>query len=258
MSGKKTLVWAIVLLALAAFYYLYEIQGGQKRQEVASKRELVFQFAADDITGFTIKRDQETVRAEKRDGHWYLTEPLAVRGDDQKYRELTRHVAELRHSRVVEEQPSTLEPFGLTTPRLEIQVTLKDQSAPLILRLGGTNPTGGSYYAHVEGRQAVYLISGMTKDVLDASLHALRDKTVLAFTPAEVQEVQLARGTDAPVIVQRQEGDTWRLAAPVSAKADDQQARGMLQRLRDAKVQAFIDEDATDLASYGLQTPAYT
>ena len=257
MSGKKTLIWAVVLLALAAFYYLYEIQGGQKRQEAVTKRELVFQFAADDVTGFTIKREQETVRAEKRDGHWYLTEPLAVRGDDQKYRELTRHIAELRHTRVVEEQPSTLEPFGLTTPRLEIEVTLKDQSTPLSLRLGGTNPTGGSYYAQVAGRPAVYLVSGMTKDVLDASLHALRDKTVLVFTPAEVQEVHLTRGTEPPVMLQRQEGDAWRLTAPVSAKADDQQVRALLQRLRDVKVQAFIAEDAADLASYGLQPPAW-
>jgi hypothetical protein len=257
VSSKKTLVWAAVLLVLAAFYYTYEIQGGRKRQEVASKRELLFHFAADDVTGFTVKREQDTVQAEKRDGHWYLTAPLAVRGDDQKYSELTRYVADLHYNRVVEEQPQSLEPYGLATPRLEIQVTLKDQSKPLVLRLGATNPTGGSYYAQVEDRAPIYLVSGVAKDVLDASLYALRDKTVLAFTPAEVQEVQLARGTDAPVVVQRQAEDTWRLTAPVSAKADDQQVRGMIQRLHDVKVQAFIAEDATDLEDYGLQTPVW-
>jgi len=257
VSGRKTLIWAFVLLVLAAFYYLYEIQGGQKRQEEASKRELLFHFAADDVTGFTVKREQETVRAEKRDGHWYLTEPLAVRGDDQKYHELTRYVAELHYTRVVEEQPQSLEPYGLATPRLEIQVTLEAPAKPLTLRLGATNPTGGSYYAQAEGHAPIYLVSGVAKDVLDASLHALRDKIVLVFTPAEVQEIQLARGTDAPVVVQRQAEDTWRLTTPVSAKADAQQVRAMIQRLHDVKVQAFIAEDATDLDSYGLQTPAW-
>jgi hypothetical protein len=230
VSGKKTLAWAVVLLALAAFYYIYEMQGGQQRQEAASKRTLLFQFAADTVTGFTVKREQDTVHAEKRDGHWYLTQPLAVRGDDQKYSELTRYVADLHQTRVVDEQPQSLEPYGLAAPRLEIQVTLKDQPKPLILRLGATNPTGGSYYTQVEGRPQVYLVSGVAKDVLDASLHALRDKTVLAFTPAEVQEVQLGRGTDAPVV---------------------------LQRLHDVKVQAFIAEDTAELESYGLQTPVW-
>ena len=257
MSGKKTLVWAVVLLALAAFYYLYEMRGGQKRQEAASKRTLLFQFAADDVTSFTVKREQDTVHAEKRDGHWYLTQPLAARGDDQKYGELIRYVADLHQTRVVDEQPQTLEPYGLTAPRLEIQLTLKDQLKPLILRLGATNPTGGSYYTQVEGRPQVYLVSGVAKDVLDASLHALRDKTVLAFTPAEVQEIQLARGTDAPAVVQRQAEDTWRLTAPVMAKADAQQVRALLQRLHDVKVQAFIAEDSAELASYGLQPPVW-
>jgi Domain of unknown function (DUF4340) len=256
VSGKKTLIWAVVLLALAAFYYVYEMQGGQKRQEAASKRELLFQFAADDVVGLTIKHEQDTIRAEKRDGHWYLTEPLEVRGDDQKYSELARYVADLHYTRVIEERPAALEPFGLTTPRLEVQVMLKGQSAPLILRLGATNPSGGSYYTQVDGRPSVYLVSGMAKDVLDASLHALRDKTVLAFTPAEVQQVQLARETEESVTLQRQEGDAWRLTAPVSAKADDQQVRSMLQRLHDVKVQEFIAEDTPDLESYGLQTPA--
>jgi hypothetical protein len=257
VSSKKTLIWAGILLVLGAFYYLYEIQGGQKRQTEANKSTLLLQLAADDVTRFIVKRAQDTIRAEKRDGHWYLTEPLQVRGDDQKYGELTRYVADLHHTRVVEEHPPSLEPYGLATPTLEIQVTLKNQSTPSILHLGSANPTGGSYYMHIEGRPAVYLVSGVAKDVLDAALYALRDKTVLAFTPAEVQAIHLAHGTAAPIILQRQAEDTWGLSAPVQAKADMQQVRGMIQRLHDAKVQTFITEDATDLASYGLQTPVW-
>src|SRR5206468_11562596 len=55
----------------------------------------------------------------------------------------------------------------------------------------------------------------------------------------------------------RQAEDTWRCTAPVSATADAQQVRAMIQRLHDVKVQAFVAEDATDLESYGLQTPAW-
>ena len=112
MSGKKTLIWAVVLLALGSILLLYEIQGGQKRQEEASKRELLFHFAADDVTGFTVKREQETVRAEKRDGHWYLTEPLAVRGDDQKYHELTRYVRTSITRVWLRNSPSHLNPMA--------------------------------------------------------------------------------------------------------------------------------------------------
>ncbi len=255
MSSTKTFIWAVILLVLSTFYYLYDIRGERTRQEAVKHRELLLQFAGDDVTSLTIQREHETVRAEKRDGHWYLTEPLQARGDDQKYRELTHYIADLRHTRVVEEQPPSLEPYGLATPRLEIQLTLQGQATPSILRLGAANPTGGSYYAQVAGRSAVYLVSGTAQDVLDASLHAVRDKTVLDFTPAEVQAIHIGRGTDPPVILQRQAEDLWQLSAPVQAKADAPHVRGLLQRLHDVKVQTFIAEDATDLAPYGLHAP---
>lgn len=254
MSGRKTMVWA-VLLALGAFYYFYEVEGGKKRQEATKQRELLLHFAADTVTGFAIQRDQDTIRAQKRDGRWFLTEPLATPGDEQKYRELVRYAAELRYTRIIDEQPQQLEPFGLTPPQLEIHITVPDQSAPLRLRIGGANPTGSGHYAQVEGRTAVYLISSSAKDVFNASLHDVRDKIVLAFIPAEVQEIQVVHGDDTPVVLQRQDADQWNMTAPVNAKADTQQVRTALQRLQDTKVQTFIVEEASNLQAYGLQDP---
>ena len=129
-------------------------------------------------------------------------------------------------------------------PRLEIQVTLEDQSKPLILRLGATNPTEAVTMPRWR-TLPIYLVSG-SQTSWTRHCMALRDKTVLAFTPAEVQEVQSCVH-DVPVVVQRQAEDTWSLTAPVRAKADDQQVRAMIQRLHDVKVQAFIAEDVTDL-----------
>ena len=248
------MIWAVLLLALGAFYYFYEVAGEKKRQEATKQRELLLHFAADAVTGFVIQRDQDTIRATKRDGRWLITEPLTTPGDEQKYRELVRQVAELRYTRIVEEQPQKLEPFGLTPPQLDIHVTVQDQT-PLRLRIGGANPTGSGYYAQVEGRTTVYLINAAAKDVLNASLYDVRDKIVLSFVPAEVQEVQVVHGNDPPVVLQRQDADQWNMTAPVNAKADTQQVRAVLQRLQDAKVQTFVVEETSDLQAYGLQDP---
>lgn len=255
MSGTKTLVWAVALLALAAFYYVYEIQGGKRRQEATRQQELLVRIAADDVTSLTVQRAAETITAVKRDGRWQLTAPFSAPGDERKYHELVRRLAELRRLRVVEEQPAALEPFGLTTPGLEIRVSLKDQTAPLVLRLGEKNPTGSGYYTQVEGHSAVYLIDTAAKDVLDASLHELRDKTVLVFETAEVQEVQVVPAAAAPVVLQRQEKDQWQLTAPTSARADNGQVQALLQKLREVKVQAFVAEPPTELEPYGLHAP---
>ena len=84
MSPKKTLLWTLLLLALAAFYYLYEIEGEKKRQEATRQQELLFHFAADAVTALTVKRADETITAVKRAGRWQLTAPLSTPGDGEK------------------------------------------------------------------------------------------------------------------------------------------------------------------------------
>jgi hypothetical protein len=254
VSSKKTLLWTLLLLALAAFYYLYEIEGEKKRQEATRQQELLFHFAANDVTALTVKRADETITAVQQAERWQLTAPLSAPGDGQKYHELVRTLAELRYQRLIEEHPDTLAPFGLTTPSVEIHIQVGEQT-PLILRLGDKAPTGNGYYVQVEGRPAVYLISAIARDVFDASLYDLRDKTVVPFDPGEVQEVHVAFDMQPPVVLQQQ-NDAWQLTAPVIASADEPQVRTLLQRLRDVKIQAFVAEEPAELAPYGLHVPA--
>jgi hypothetical protein len=256
VSAKKTGVWAVVLLALAAFYYFYEIEAGKKRQEATRQQELLFDFQADEVTEVTVKRATETITAVKREGYWQLTAPLSAPGDGAKYREIVRHLAELRYQRLIEERPETLDAFGLTTPSVEIHVRVGEQTPPRVLHIGDKSPTGNGYYVRLADRPAVYLISTMVKDVVDASLHDLRDKTVMVFDPAAVQEMRVTFGTLPPVVLQRQDNNVWQLTAPVQAKADGQQVQTLLQRLRDVKIHAFVAEQPADLATYGLHTPA--
>jgi hypothetical protein len=255
VSVKKTGIWAVVLLALAAFYYFYEIEAGRKRQEATRQHELLFDFKADDVTEVTVQRATETITAVKREGSWHLTAPLSAPGEESKYREIVRHLADLRYQRLIEERPETLEPFGLASPSVEIHVRIGEQTPPQILKLGDKSPTGNGYYVQIAGRPAVYLISTMAKDVFDASLHDLRDKTVMAFDPAAVQEMRVTFGTLPPVVLQRQDNNAWQLTAPVQAKADEQQVQTLLQRLRDVKIQTFVAEEPTGLEAYGLHAP---
>jgi hypothetical protein len=255
VSGKKTLIWFVVLLALAAFYYVYEIQGSKSRREVARQRGLLLHFATHEATGLTLTRPTDTITAVQRQDHWHLTEPLSVPGDDRKFRELVRHLAELSYLRRVEEHPTTLEPFGLTSPALEIRLQLKEQTQPLLVRLGAQNPLGDGYYTQVEGRPPVYLINTASKDVLDASLYDLRDKTVLAFEPSEVREVRLDAAATTPVVLQRLDDERWQMTVPVRAAGDSEQVQALLQRLREVHVQAFVAEAPDNLEPYGLQSP---
>lgn len=256
MSGKKTLIWAVALLALATFYYVYEIRGGQRRQETAYQESLLVSVRPDEVTGLTLERASETITAVKRQEHWQLTAPLAVPGDTRKLDDMVRYVAELQSLRKVAERPEKLEPFGLADPTVVLRLRRQEPSEATAVRLGAQNPTGRGYYAQVEGKTAVYLVPSAAKSQLDASLYDLRDKTVLAFATSEVQEIRL-ESASAPAVVLRRQDDHWQMTAPVQTRADTQQVRTLLRRLHGAKVRAFSAETPSDLTPYGLADPAW-
>jgi hypothetical protein len=255
VSGKKTLIWVIALVALATFYYSYEIRGGKRRQEAARQESLLLSVRPDEVSGLTLKRAADTIAAVKRQGQWQLTAPLSAPADTRKLDDMVRYMAKLHVLRKIDERPEKLEPFGLADPTLEIRLRRQGPSGAVSVRLGAQNPTGRGYYAQVEGRTAMYLIPSAAKSELDASLYDLRDKTVLAFASSEVREIRLESATEPAVVLQRQD-DHWQMTAPVQDRGDAPQIRTLLQRLRDVKAQAFVAETPSDLTPYGLADPA--
>jgi Domain of unknown function (DUF4340) len=51
-------------------------------------------------------------------------------------------------------------------------------------------------------------------------------------------------------------GGEWRVTAPVDARGDVSAIEGLISRLQSAQMKAIVNENATDLAEYGLASPA--
>jgi hypothetical protein len=56
----------------------------------------------------------------------------------------------------------------------------------------------------------------------------------------------------------KQWDDAWRLTSPVEGVADREEINKLIQSLGSARALAFVDEDAKDLAAYGLDKPQFT
>ena len=181
MSGRKTLIWALILLVLATFYYGYDM--GNPPRDASSSRPVLLPVNRQHVTEFTLLRTGGSIRAERRHQTWYLVEPVHARGDDRRWRELVRYVTELRPMRLIETHASSLAPFGLATPSLEVQLHTTSDAVPMTLTFGAPNAIGNGHYVQVHGNPAVYLVRAAAKDVLDITPDEVRDKNHLAFYP---------------------------------------------------------------------------
>jgi hypothetical protein len=80
-----------------------------------------------------------------------------------------------------------------------------------------------------------------------------RDK-VFAVTAADIDEITVTT-SDATTVL-RKATDTWRLTSPVDADADEMEVSSLTSQIAGLEITRSVDEQAADLAQYGLD-PAH-
>src|SRR5881409_4488935 len=88
MRWQTTAVVAVVLLALGAFYYVYEIKGGPARAKVEAQKGRLWTVDASDVTEVELKRTGKVVKLKREADGWQILEPVTARGDRARGRRL--------------------------------------------------------------------------------------------------------------------------------------------------------------------------
>jgi len=258
MQTRNTLVMAVVLVAISAFVYFYEIRGRDARAEVERLETLLTAVDATEVTGVTLTNAHGTVEAVKTDATWRIVAPVAVAANSSAFEELLEAVTGASKQRVVVEGAKDLEPFGLVEPFATVVLKSGDTELARI-QSGNETPVGGSAYATVGDSGDVVSTLAALRTVLDKSLFDLRDRGIMSFDSTAIGRVEFERdGLNA--VLQR--SDTgWAAEAPFSGSADSESVNGLLRVLNGAEARAFVTDaapDAVTLANHGLDTPQIT
>lgn len=258
MSGKKTIVFALILALIAGFYYFYEIRGGKTRLLKMEAEKELFHFKGDTVTGIRLKNSKGTFILSRSSGRWSLKTPLSTTGDPQAVQALINAVLGAQRERTIAETPKDLSPFGLKTPGEEISFDLRKKSNPSPrLLLGGANPSGTEVYAQLAGTPAVFLLNLQVKTALEQGLYALRDKRLIPFRANAVTRIRWERG-NLNLTTEKTKDGKWELVQPFRAPADSQKIEDILFRLDTSQVKEFVSPTAKNRVPFGLGKPDIT
>src|SRR5881628_2381438 len=252
MRWQTTAILAVVLLALGAFYYVYEIRGGPERAKVEAQKGRLWTVDAADVTEVELRRGGEVVTLKREPDGWRLVGPVTARGDRGKVDETLTTLTTARVDREIESAPTRLDAYGLDKPAAVVTLRLKN-GRQLGLQLGVKNPRGVWVYAREADKPAVFVVSDTVLRDVTRPLADLRDKTVLAFGQRQVTafEVVTREGTLA---VEQVDG-RWRLTRPVALAADTETVTAFLDKLQSTRIKEFVAESPKSLVPYGLERP---
>lgn len=253
MKFKGTIGLFAVFAGLILYYYLVDAPAIKKAQEEKELSEKVLPFDGNDVEEVALAKADGKIKLQRAGKfEWNLVEPLAAKGDPSSVEALLGSLANIRFTRVVEEAPANLDPYGLTEPALKISLLFKDKNEKALL-VGDKSPIGFGTYVKLNNQKKV-LLASLGLRSLDKSLFDLRDKTILDYNTREVTGFELKR-RDETLLFSKKENQ-WSFSGTVSAKADADSVESFLNSVRLGRVRAFVEESPTDLTAFGLDKPS--
>jgi hypothetical protein len=254
----STLALIVVLAGLGA--YIYFVVNKQPDTASTSKQEKVFAGVQsdkiDEVKVSSSAGDATTVK--KENGAWQIVQPAAAKADDNEVNGITSALSSVEVVRVVDENPSNLNDYGLSNPRIEVDFKSTGDKDFKKLLIGEKSPTGADLFAKRSGEKKVFLIPAFQESTFDKKTFDLRDKTLIKFDRDKVDAVDVV--ADGKTLDFAKDGGDWKLTKPVAAKADFGSVEGLIGKVQTAQMKSIASPDPSpaDMKKYGLDKPHAT
>jgi hypothetical protein len=254
MRGLRSFA-GLLVIAIALGAYLYFVESRRTPGDDAEKRDKVFAIEADSIEEVSVKSQAGELTTLKKNGsEWQIVAPAAAPADAAEISGLTTNLATLEVQRVIEENATDLEMFGLAKPRIEVAFKSGGQEQRLLI--GNKTPTGSDLYAKTAAQPKVFLIASFLDSTFNRSSFELRDKTALAFDREKADGLEIVAGNRTIRFGKTAEG--WQVTEPAMKRSDPAAIEGLVSRIHGLQMKKLEAAEATDVKTYGLAPPAAT
>ena len=260
MKWKSTVVLLVAAIALGLYlYFVEQKRAGTEESETLAKKVLNLETAS--ITAITIEREDGTLAAskvtEKVDAErsvtcWRLTQPLECRADNNRFEKIVVDLERLERTLAQDIKDPTLEEYGLTTPKATLTFTHSDDQRTT-LRVGDEDPLGENVYMLVDDNPDVIVVRKELSDDLLRPSADYRNRSLVELARYDVTELRIIKSGKAVTVKRTEKG--WRVVDPIEARANAARVGAVIDKIFEAQIGAFLNDQPKDLKQYALGTP---
>src|SRR5438552_11718826 len=250
MKNRGLIIAALVLAALLGLLYWSNRHPRSDNSNTAvptpsEPAPSILTLNEGDINKIELKKKggDQIVMAKDSNGKWQITSPKSMGIDDSAISSMLSTLSSLNSERLVEEQAANLGQYGLGEPKLEVNITDKNNSMRKLLA-GDDTPTGSGAYAQLAGDPRVFTIASFTKTSLDKGLNDLRDKRLITADADKITRLELT--VKQQTIEFSRDKEQWQILKPKPLRADGAKVAELVRKITDAKM---------DLTAASSETP---
>ncbi|HEX4074483.1 MAG TPA: DUF4340 domain-containing protein [Candidatus Acidoferrales bacterium] len=222
MIKKPTLVLLVFAIALGLAVYYFDWKRGQTEKPPVDTSKSAFSVDASNITAFTISHPAQSgdvpIQFEKRNGAWWITQPIDAEADQSTADGIVDQLAEDRFTQTEPGTEDRRKAYGLDPAQASVEFQLRNGSKHL-LSIGNKDFSSDSVYTIIDGGQSVALLPEVLGESTGKSVQQLRDRSVLHLVAADLERVEIhdANG-DIALTAAKGKPDQWTIEAPATQK----------------------------------------
>lgn len=278
LRGKGGLVAVAVVALLVVWYYL-DLQKPVTTPGSPKAFELVG-AQSKDITRVELDRPSGKLVLAKAGDGWSFEQPGQYAANPESVKTWLKGLLDDTDATVLEDRSPDLAKYGLDKP--QVTLTIQAGGRTRTLQIGKefklpSQPKGERFYAREAGSGKLFMLpAGEVEGLRDKKIEDLRDKRLLVLgDEAEVSMITIQRGGQQvpvsvagaagtvhrggeTVILAREAEGRWKLMEPFSAPAQADDVSTLINRLKNAEADSFVEDAAPNLAKYGLDRPRMT
>ncbi len=253
MKTKNLVILAAVVLAFAAYVFLFERHRPTADESTAAAEKVLRGFERDDVVEIVIEHAEGRVRLEKTGEEWRLREPLDFPADSSVVSSTLGSLANLTADRRLAADEIDPADYGLAEPAAEITLRMGDGSERLVV-VGDELPLGSKRALRVDGGEEVTIAAGWFVSDLEREIDDWRSREVAELLEDDVASIDIESGADSIRAVRFE--DQWQLLRPLEDKGDGDHLGSLISDLRSMRIGEFLD-DGADPRELGLDLPEY-
>jgi hypothetical protein len=212
----------------------------------------LLKFDTGQVQGLSLRTPALYFDLHKESGKWMLAHPLQAEGDESKISQILSRMSYANVAGFVAETMNDGKMYGLDNPNYEVRLTLGEDNVQKMVQFGKRTSEG--YYAKDPARPQVFLVDSSLVKELDVDLMDLRDKRLAGFESYRADYVSL-QYPDTSIICEKDTAAQWQITAPQNKKAKSWKVSNITNTLAGLQAAEFVENQAADLAVYGLVNP---
>jgi len=249
---KEYIILAVIIILLSV--YLYKRSSNRTLYQLPE----VPKIAQKDITKLQVTKGKTSIVLNKKDDKWYI-EPAEYPADANKVKEMLNALENLKLTALVSESKDYTRYELNEDQKINVKAWQGD-NLRLDFDLGKIAPSFRHTFVRPSGEDRVFHAQGNLKNSFDVNVDQLRDKVVLALSPADIEQIQITKDqqslaftrTPVPVEVKTPDPDKKEESSQPASKLVWQAADGqpvdetalnqLLSSVSNLRCEKFIDD----------------